>query len=265
MKLIIKNTSSNPYIYVSNSLIIPAEQIVEIAPNYWFDLFSDIEFRKDLRLNNLTISDGIQFYDFPESEEYIKYLNDVTNYNNRDPDGALVVRTKAAKKGWSFWAVPIEITTSTISGSVYCKLSNEQDISGISCKIYDSDNQEITTPGPSDVNLQSCVKTIVDFEPPFDYEVIGGDLRVSTNPVQDVRLWIIGAPDIPAQFGGSKEFVSGLNLKFLSVDSSFSVDGRVTKFLKYDPVTHQSKLRLLIKHSPGAQINMQFVLHLYRQ
>ncbi len=181
-----------------------------------------------------------------------------------DTDKAQIVRIKAAKRGWSFWAVPIEITTSTLLGSVYCKDNAGTDIPGVSCKIYDEDNDEITTAGLANVNLLTCVKTVLDFEPTFDYEMIGGALRINSNPSQDIRLWIVGAPDIPAIYGGSKEFASGINLKFLAPDSSFEIDGRVTKYVTYSAVTHSGKLRVILKHPAGLQVNMQIVIHTYR-
>lgn len=186
-----------------------------------------------------------------------------STFTQFDTDGANVVRIKAAKKGWSFWAIPIEITTSTL-GTLYCKTADGNDIPWINCKIYDSNNAEITTPGLAGINLTGCVKTVVDFEPTFDFEIIGGALRINSNPSQDIRLWIVGAPDVPAQFGGSKEFASGINLKFLAPDSSFEIDGRVTKFLSYNPITHQGKMRVVLKHPAGVQVNMQLVIHIYR-
>lgn len=182
-----------------------------------------------------------------------------------DTDGAQIVRLKAAKKGWSFWAVPIEFTTSTLGGSLYCKDVNDVAVPGITAKIYDANNAEITTAGVLNANLAQCVKTVIDFEPAFDYEIIGGALRVNSNPSQDVRLWIVGAPDIPAIYGGSKEFASGINLKFLAPDSTFEVDGRVTKALLYNAATHQSKVRIVLKHPAGTQLNVQVTIHVYRQ
>lgn len=187
-----------------------------------------------------------------------------TTFSQFDTDGAQIVRQKAAKRGWSFWALPIEITTSTIGGTLYCKDSSGTDIPGLTCKIYDGNNAEITTPGVLNANLNNCVKTVIDFEPAFDYEIIGGQLRINSNPSTDIRMWIIGAPDIPAQYGGSKEFASGVNFKFLATDSSFEVDGRATKFVSYNAATHQGKLRMLLKHPAGTQVNMQFVIHFYK-
>lgn len=186
------------------------------------------------------------------------------NQSFSDIDGIPFMRLKASKKGWSFWAVPIEITTSTISGTIYAKDASGTDIPGISCKIYNGDDQEITTPGVLNANLNTCVKTVLDFEPAFDYEMIGGALRINSNPSSDVRLWIIGAPDIPAGSGGSKEFASGVNLKFLAPDSSFEIDGRVTKYVSYNAVTHQGKLRVILKHPAGTQVNMQIIIHTYK-
>lgn len=187
-----------------------------------------------------------------------------TTLSQIDTDGAQIVRIKAAKKGWSFWALPIEITTSTLLGSVYAKDIAGTDVPGITCKIYDASNAEITTAGLLNINLNTCIKTVLDYEAAFDYEMIGGSLRINSNPTQDIRLWIVGAPDIPAMYGGSKEFASGVNLKFLAPDSSFEIDGRVTKYVTYNATTHQGKLRVILKHPAGLQVNMQIVIQAYR-
>lgn len=264
MKLFIVNkNSSDALSYASGQITVAAYSTMEISPALWFALYTDLQFIKDLRQKNITVNDGDRDIPSDDAEAFVERLNEF-NYNNKDVDGALIIRQKAAKKGWSFWAIPIEITTSTLGGSLYCKDSLDNSIPGISCKIYDANNAEITTAGLLNVNLGTCVKTVIDFEPQFDYEIIGGQLRINSNPSTDIRLWIVGAPDIPAQYGGSKEFASGINLKFLAPDSSFDVDGRVTKTLFYDPVTHQGKMRIILKHPAGTQVNMQVVIHLYR-
>lgn len=263
MKLLLFNNSSDSFSYLSNSVVIPSNGELDVSSTYWFSLYTEPDFIKDIRLNNILVGDGVKTLQYPESENYLKFINEF-NYNNKDIDGAVIVRHKAARKGWSFLSLPPEITTSTIGGSLYCKDSSGNDITGISCKIYNSNNDEITTPGLENANLSTCVKTILDVELPFDYELIGGALRVTTSPSDDIRLWIIGAPDIPSQYGGSKEFASGINLKFLSADNSFDIDGRVAKFITYNPATHQGKLRILLKHAAGLTVNMQVMIHLYR-
>lgn len=264
MKLILKNRSDTIFSYVSGSIILGAKAILEISSTNWFSLSQDNEFIKDILLNNIILNNGLKDLETNDSFNYIIQLMQLNDFN-KDTDGALIVRSKAAKKGWSFSAIPIEITTSTLSGTLYCKDVNDVPIPGVSCKIYDSNNNEITTAGVLNANLNTCVKTVVDFEPIYDYEIIGGSLRVNSNPSTDIRLWIVGAPDIPAQLGGSKEFASGINLKFLAPDSSFDVDGRVTKYLTYDANTHTGKMRLLFKHPAGTNVNIQITIHLYRQ
>lgn len=202
---------------------------------------------------------------FEQQDFEINFKSNATAAGSQfDTDGAAIVRPKAAKKGWSFYALPPELTTSTIGGTLYCKDSTGADIPGFTCKIYDANDTEITTPGVANVNLQSCVKTVLDYEAAFDYEIIGGALRITSNPTQDVRLWIVGAPDIPAQLGGSKEFSSGVNLKFLAPDSSFEIDGRVAKYIATDPINHTGKLRIMLTHPAGLQVNLQFAIHMYR-
>jgi hypothetical protein len=186
------------------------------------------------------------------------------NQTFSDIDGIPFMRLKASKKGWSFWALPIELNTSTLGGSVYAKDAGGTDIPGITCKIYDGNNDEITTAGLLNANLNTCVKTVLDFEPAFDYEMIGGTMRINSNPGTDVRLWIVGAPDIPAYLGGSKEFASGVNLKFLAPDSSFEIDGRVTKYVTYSPTLHTGKLRVILKHAAGLNLNLQILIHTYK-
>lgn len=235
-------------------------QCMEDSDKYILKLFEG-----PIHLADCIIYKSINVEDQQDFENNYKALSNQSVLNQFDTDGAQIVRVKAAKRGWSFWAIPIEFTTSTIGGSMFCQFSDGTNIPGITCKIYDNSDTEITTPGTLNANLNTCVKTVIDFEPPFDYEIIGGDLRINSNPSQDIRLWIIGAPDIPTGSGGSKEFASGVNLKFMAPDASFDVDGRVTKALTYNASTHQGKMRILLKHPAGTQVNMQIVVQIYRQ
>lgn len=232
-----------------------AIQWIDLDTGYWMKAF-DGSFSLECFINK----DTDESTDF---ETNYKALGN-TRLSQFDTDGAEIVRLKAAKKGWSFQALAPEITTSTLLGSLYCKDSAGTDITGVSCKIYDGSNAEITTAGLLNANINTCVKTVLDLELPYDFELIGGALRIHSNPAQDVRLWIVGAPDIPAIYGGSKEFASGINLKFLAPDSSFEVDGRVTKYITYNAVNHSGKVRIILKHPAGLQVNMQVVIHLYR-
>jgi hypothetical protein len=182
----------------------------------------------------------------------------------RDTDGASIVRIKAAKAGWTYVAVSAEIVTSTIGGSLYSKYVDGTNRGEFTVKCYNADDVEVTTPGLLNANLATIVKTVVDFEPPYDYEVIGGYLRTLTSIDQDMRLWIIAVPDIPANYGGSKEMCCGINLRYLSPGNVYEVDGRVSKFLKYDATYHTNKVRLIFKHVAGMTENLSIVLEIYK-
>lgn len=233
-----------------------------------------IQWVEDTAFYYLSIFDGTIKYeceldknptDSTNLNDFVNNFKAIGNASLSDIDGIPFYRLKASKKGWSYWAVPVEFSTSTLSGTLFCQDSAGNDISWVNCKIYKADGSEITTAGLAGINLTQCVKTVVDFEPTFDYEIVGGSLRVNSNPSQDVRLWIVGAPDIPAQYGGSKEFASGINVKFLAADNVLEVDGRVTKYMTYNATDHRGKLRMILKHPAGANVSFMIIIEIYRQ
>lgn len=187
-----------------------------------------------------------------------------TRFSQTDTDGASIVRNKAAKKGWTFCSLPVEFQTSRLSDSLYSKDASGTDRSFITLKAYDGNGDEVTTPGTLNANYANIVKTVIDFEPPYDYEVIGGDLRTLTAINSDIRLWLIAAPDVAAP-AGSKEMGGGINLRYLAPGNVWSVDGRVTKYATYNATYHTSKIRLIFKYDAGVNENIQIIIQFYRQ
>lgn len=181
-----------------------------------------------------------------------------------DTDGAAIVRNKAAKKGWTFCSLPFEFETSRLSDTLYSKDSSGTDRTFITMKAYNAGGTEVTTAGLLNANYATIVKTVIDFEPPFDYEIIGGDLRTSNIITDDVRLWIVAAPDIAAPTG-SKEMGGGINLKYLAPGNVFSVDGRVSKYATYNATYHTSKIRFILKYPAGTNEGLMTVIQLYKQ
>lgn len=182
-----------------------------------------------------------------------------------DTDGAQIVRHKAAKSGWTFSAMSMEFATSALQADcLHCKKADGTDISGVSIKIYNNSDTEITTKGVLDANLATAVKTVLDFEPPYDYELIGGSLRTETTISNDVRLWIVAVPDIAAASGGSKEMASGINLRYLTPGNVYDVDGRVSKYLTYSATYHTNKLRFIFKYPAGTSEALSIVLEHYK-
>jgi hypothetical protein len=138
----------------------------------------------------------------------------------------------------------MRITTAT-TGGVYSKKRN-------------GDNTGFTTYTMKDVNGDvtvvpaECVETVVTWEPTYDTERVAGQLFQREPPAQDVWLWVVGAPDIPAQYGGSVAFTEGgINLYDVGVGGSADFDGRAAKFIAYDPTYHSGKFEMVAKHAAG--------------
>lgn len=181
-----------------------------------------------------------------------------------DADGAAIVRNKAATKGWTYTVIPIELETSRRSNYLYSKLVDGTDRSGITLKTYNAQDEEVTTDGLANINWTTICKTVIDFEPTYDYEVIGGYIRTINDISADIRLWIVAVPDISAENGGSKEMVGGLNLNFMKPENVFNVDGRASKYLTYSATYHTNKLRFILKYPAGTNERITINIEHYR-
>lgn len=180
--------------------------------------------------------------------------------NQIDTDNAQIVRIKAAKKGWTYTATAFEFKTSVLD-SVVALNFDASTKSYITIALFDSLGVRITDP----LLASSAVRTQIDFEPPYDYEVIGGEMRITPVLVSDMRLFIIAVPDVPYAYGGSRVMAENLNLRFLLPGNMFQVDGRVSKFLQYSSIYHTNKLRFVFWHSPGIQEEMLVIVEHFRQ
>lgn len=186
----------------------------------------------------------------------INYLKDI---QVTDVDGRILQRPVAAKSGWTYFMCPIEFKTSDLD-SVYAKKHDNTDRTTITYKIYDVNDAEIT----DSANEGNAVKTVLDFEAPHDYEIIGGDISQISTPASDIRLWVVAVPDIPEGSGGSKEMCGGVNFKFLPSFGKIRADGRVSKYMTYNATYHTNKLRLILRHSAGIQHDIMMVLETFK-
>ena len=171
------------------------------------------------------------------------------NKSSSDIDGVTLVRPKAAKKGATFQLNSPEFTTSTI-GSLAHYDSTGANLNQCTLKFYDSNNIELTTQQDCDT---LCVKTVLDFEPPFDYELIGGNARISATVNENVRLWVAAVPDIPYADGGSRMMAQNVNLRFNAPGVGIDLDGKVSKHLAYSNTLHTNKLRVTLTHPTGSK------------
>lgn len=177
-----------------------------------------------------------------------------------DSDGAPMSRVKVAPSGWNFNLRGIEFTTSTIA-SLVNKDATNADLSDATLKLYDVNGAIITDPT---LALANCVKSVLDVEPPYDIYVAGGHVRLLSAPSSDARLAVIGVPDVPAQYGGSKGFVQNINLRYIPISEGVNADGRAAKWLQYSATYHTNKLRFICYHDAGVVIPMMVMLETYK-
>ena len=201
-----------------------------------------------------------------DGEVFFTSLNDQLNYlkgvdtTPKDTDGSTINRMKAAKTGWTYHLTAPEFITSTI-GSLYHKSIAGTDLSEVTVKYYNASDVELTTQGSCDTD---CVKTVFTFEPTWDYEIIGGTIKTEGQVTEDVRVWVIAVPDIPAAYGGSKVMVQCLNMKFIDPNNGIETDGRASKYMTYSATYHTNKIQATIKHPAGCKISMTIAFDLYR-
>jgi len=186
-----------------------------------------------------------------------------------DADGALLARTKQATKGWSFQARGCDLITSKVQHSDPTINMTDLAIStfrpdgtgwgDITVTHFDAAGNPLITSDQSILDSQ-CVTTWFDWEPDYDYEIIGGNANIAAG-VPDVRLWIIGAPYVPSSMGGNVTFASGINL---SAAEKVNLDGRTSKRLFYNPVYHSNMLRLMVVHPVGAKAKISLVWEHYK-
>jgi len=178
----------------------------------------------------------------------------------KDSDSALIFRPKAAKTGWTYHLTAADFKTSTID-SIYHKDVDGNDTDGWIVKYYDSNNTELTAQGSCDTD---CVKTVMTWEPPYDYEIIGGTIKTYNDVTENVRVWVIGVPDVSAQYGGSKVMVQCVNLKFIDPNNGISADGRVCKYMTYSATYHTNKIQVVLKHPAGHKEDIMVAFEVYK-
>lgn len=178
-----------------------------------------------------------------------------------DSDGAPMSRVKVAPSGWNYHKRGVEFVTSTL-GSVI-----NNDVAGTALtdavmKLYAADGTLITDQG---IASTDCVKTQLDLEPPYDVYVAGGQIKFYSTLNNDLRLFLLGVPDVPAIYGGSKPFIQNINLRYMALNGGVDADGRAAKWLQYSATYHTNKLRIIMKHDAGFAFPIMLITDMYRQ
>lgn len=180
-----------------------------------------------------------------------------------DTDGSALQRPKATFSGWQYRVHGLEYRTCK-PGSVV-----ETDEAGTpfnfsTIKFYNDANVELTDEAEIQNTETGAVKTVIDWEPNHDIEILGGRGKQLVKPSVPVRVWVRAVPGIPSIFGGNKLFVSCINLQYVGVDASITSDGRAPKLLKYDANLHTNLIRFIVIHPKGFQHDMSFWMEFFR-
>lgn len=243
--------------------IQPAEYY-EIQPEELQKWQNDSKVLSDIASGAGIMNDGSS--DITDVAKAINFLKEVSPAQ-RDSDGALLSRTKITTSGWHYQLHGIEFETSKLS-SIYSKKADNSNYGFGTIKFYELVNDVETEITGQNLNQDyldiNCIKTIIDWEPNHDVEMIGGMFKQINIPSEDVRLWVVGVPDVPEAYGGSKPFCVNINLKFMGVEEGVRVDGRAAKYMTYNDVYHTTKLRLIFRHPAGFKHKALMIFELFK-
>lgn len=177
-------------------------------------------------------------------------------------DGRLSVRDTTANRTTNFKLRAITVHTADLTGGVHnvSPVSN-QDYGDLTVHLYDANGNAIT----DEQNEGLAVKTVFDFDPTYNYEIIGGfmdlpsDLKDGTT--NEWYISAVGVPDYPPQYYGQIDFISEVNLEAVSA-SRVTSDGRAVSYMPYNyggnPYTN--RLRFTIKHPVGIKKRFQIYI-----
>jgi hypothetical protein len=123
-------------------------------------------------------------------------------------------------------------------------------------------NRNVTT----DKSL--CKETWIDWEPLYSYEVAGGEIYIpptlAGNNDDAWELHVIAAPDYPAAYGGSIQFISNPRLKWRKGGWLVEDESLNPAAVDYVPGYHFTKVRWIVKHPLGASSEFQIHMRIFK-
>lgn len=200
--------------------------------------------------------------DIVDVAEAINFLKD--DLVEVDDDGRQIIRAASTYRGWRYLARPVEFETSKLN-SVYTSNWQETDRADYTIKYFDDQGAELTAGTQTELD-SSCVKTVITISPTFDYDLIGGHIHQHTTPTANIRMWVV-AGAIQLGTAGTKEFVGGLNMKYMGTDEQIETDGRASARMNVAttgiPVP-TNEIQLIITHPAGHNHELMVVLEYFR-
>lgn len=196
-------------------------------------------------------SDTTDVTDFETN--YKPYANSTLN----DVNGIPRIKTSVARLGSAYLSDNAVIVTGlSVTNNKWDGTSGD-----FTAKFYNASDVEVSS------GSLLCTKTVIDYRPSSDYEIIGGKLNMIAPATLPCTLWVIGgcidlAATVPSAVS---EFIRNLDLRYIL--SRQETDGRASKFLSYStegvPYPTNS-LRFIIKHSVGYQFGFMVTVEKFR-
>jgi len=179
----------------------------------------------------------------------------------KEKDGRSVIRVSTAVPGRRFRLRAFYFKSSDPSSLVNKAALDDADLGDITMKCYDADDVEL------DEDYSTAVKTVITFQEPHDIEVIGGQMMIDPTLINGTtdEWWIsvVGAPDVPAIYGGQVGYITKTNLE-MSPGTGITMNGRASAELKNDPVYNSNRIRFTLEHPVGAVKRFQVFLETFR-
>lgn len=176
------------------------------------------------------------------------------NIPEKDTDNRPYSQNVVAPSGWgyvdlsfNFKLDEVGITCKSLTFDGSRDLNGTANVGTFTETFQKSDFTKIASPVASDFTNNIKWRRI-DFEPAFDYVVVGGRFSIASAVSNHACLWCVGAPDIDKSLGGSHHFMVEKSLSHVTPDQSFIADGRTAKRMNYNATYHYNKLSAFINH-----------------
>lgn len=190
--------------------------------------------------------------DFGDPVQGLNFLRDI---EPRDSEGAMIYSPKTNSAGWTYQKVAFDYLTCVPDSLAFINCDGSLDPTAV-VRCFDSANTLLLTQEERDI---SCVKTIIDWMPTSDFEIVGGEFRV-LGDCADTRLWIMAVPDYPYAYGGQRVLAKNIACRF---DYLFKCDGRNRKKLSYNGGAGTNKVRVIVRHTAGLRLDSQLTLEVF--
>lgn len=192
----------------------------------------------------------------------------------KDTDGSTVYRVKTTKVGWHYQPRYLTFTTAKYGSLHNKKIDTTTDYGDATLrfwKVVDGAWVELLLADYADETAfqaalaTDCKITAIDWHSDFDFDIRGGIFVHGVKPTSPAWGYAVVAPDIPAASGGSVPFLDGgLPLHLLSDYGLIMQDAVTVKSFTADPVYKSNKIRLVIDHALGAQIDLAIAYQIYK-